>query len=270
MEIWHHVIFTEDAIAGALAGLGIKYDGSPPLNIGVFDIGESDANWPEVAGLIEENDLTNLVYTLFTMEEVLDAEWLRVNVTFEQGHPQPEAKWRATTLDLDRRCGTCNLGAIQKDNFQIKKEPHLGKKDFMSLYSTAAVLTTPRVFETFDASGIRGYSKRPVLIRSTRKPAQTVAQIRVPQETQPGLLETSALSTEVCKQCRQVKFNRAVKGLIQYRRDAFPPDVDFVLSHEWFGSGWIAFQEVFVSNRVARLVVEHGWKGILLDPIELL
>jgi len=270
VEIIHHVVFAgSDQITEDIENLGIKYEGSPPWNIGVFDIPESDQNWPRVSQLIAEKDLPDRSYTLFTEDEVLSAEWLRMNVTFEQGHPQPESKWRETTLGLDRVCGRCYLDAFQKQDFQIKKEPHLGKKDFVSLYSTAAILASSRVFEVFEWSGIRGYSKRPVLIRSTQRPSQTVSQIYVPQETEPGLIETPVLRTEICKECQRAKFNRAMNGRIQYRRDAFPTDVDFVLSHEWFGSGWIAFQEVFVSNRVARLVVEHGWKGLLLDPLEL-
>lgn len=271
MDIIHHIVFAgSDQITEVINDLGIKYDGNPPSNIGVFDIAESNSRWPEVSRLVVEKDLPDVCYTLFTKEEVLSAEWLRVNVTFEQGYPQPEASWDRVTLDQDSECSKCRLWAIQKSNFQIKKEPRLGRKDFMSLFWTAIVLASMPVFEAFETAGVRGYEKWPILIRATQESAKSVAQIRAVRQTKPGLLDMSGLRTEVCRQCGRVKFNRVMKGRIRYRRDAFPPDVDFVLSHEWFGSGGMAFQELFVSNRVARVVVDHGWKGLLLDPIELL
>lgn len=270
MEIIHHVVFAgTDQITDIIRSLGIKYEGNPPHNIGVFDIAESDPNWPAVSRLIAEKDLPAPCYTIFTTDEVLSAEWLRVNVVFEQSHAQPESTWEEATLDLERGCPKCRLGAVQKASFQIKKEPHLGKKDFMSLRSTAAVLASMRVFDGFETAGLRGYEKRPVLIRSTQEPAKNVAQICATLETEAGLLGVSELKTEVGRRCGHKKFNRVMRGPMQYRRDALPRELDFARSHEWFGSGGVAFQEMFVSNRVARIVIDRGWRGVLLDPLEL-
>lgn len=270
MEIWHHVIFADrDQIPAAMDALGIKYEGGPPHGIGVFDIAESDPAWPEVARLIAEKGIPDTCYTIFTTKEVLSAEWLRVNVTFEQGYPQPETRWKQTTLGLDLGCVKCRSGVVQKASFRIKKEPNLGKRDFMSLFWTAVFFATPRVFEAFEVAGLGGYEKWPVIINSTGRPAEKVAQLYAPVVTEPGLLGTDRLSTEVCKQCGRVKFNVVMRGRPQYRRSALPEGVDFVRSYEWFGSGGFGFQEIFVSSRVARIVVDHGWKGVVLDPLEL-
>lgn len=48
-----------------------------------------------------------------------------------------------------------------------------------------------------------------------------------------------------------------------------PTDVDFVRTDEWFGSGLIAFREILVSNRVARLILDKGWQGVRMKGVEL-
>lgn len=54
------------------------------------------------------------------------------------------------------------------------------------------------------------------------------------------------------------------------RREAIPEGVDFVRTHEWFGArSKAAYREILVSNRVARLVLEKGWKGVRFKVVVL-
>lgn len=70
--------------------------------------------------------------------------------------------------------------------------------------------------------------------------------------------------------CGRVKYHVPYRRqLVHYSHSAFDGAPDVVLSAEWFGSGGAASQQVIVSNKVARLVLTHGWKGLELDPIEL-
>jgi hypothetical protein len=51
---------------------------------------------------------------------------------------------------------------------------------------------------------------------------------------------------------------------------ALHDDVDLQLTHEWFGSNTkTGHREILVSNRIARLILEHDWTGAVLWPVEL-
>jgi hypothetical protein len=70
--------------------------------------------------------------------------------------------------------------------------------------------------------------------------------------------------------CGRVKYHvPRSKRLVHYSRSAFEEAPDIVLSAEWFGSDAAASQHVIVSNKVAKIVLAHKWKGLKLDPIEL-
>ena len=272
MEINHRVSFhsQEVGVEEAVAHLGIDYEKSPLPGgsnyLGHFDIRESDSRWAQVAELIRAHELPDFPATTFAVSEVLVAEWLRLMVVFERGYPQPEATWRKLTYEGG--CPKCGVGVRQKAPFQIKAEPKLGKKDFVGLYWTWTTFATPRVFEAFAGERFTGYERWPVIIRRTGEPAKSVAQLLVMGETAPGLV-TEDLQTETCPSCGQVKFNAVKRGSIRYRGDALPEGIDLVLSHEWWGSGAFAYQEVFVSKRAAHLMVERGWQGVVLHPLQL-
>jgi hypothetical protein len=44
---------------------------------------------------------------------------------------------------------------------------------------------------------------------------------------------------------------------------------DFLLTNEWFGCGYIAYREILVSNRIARLFIEKKWRGVRLKAIDI-
>lgn len=55
------------------------------------------------------------------------------------------------------------------------------------------------------------------------------------------------------------------------KREALRSDVDVLLTHEWFGSGGhMGFREILISNRLARLILEKGWGGVALKPVEII
>src|SRR3989304_5249289 len=100
MELFHHIGFGHlDGIEDIINRMGIKYGRTEergPGFVASFEIAESDPRWVRVAELVREKDLLDIPYTTFTREEVLAGEWLRVRVTNERGHPQPEkdGQWK--------------------------------------------------------------------------------------------------------------------------------------------------------------------------------
>jgi hypothetical protein len=61
-----------------------------------------------------------------------------------------------------------------------------------------------------------------------------------------------------------------MRGAMYLKRDALVPDVDVMQTYEWFGSGHSAYREILVSNRLARIILDEGWKGVALKVVELI
>ena len=90
MEIMHRISFNKKSnVDCILDSLNIEYqkitssDGWYTIH---FDIAESDPRWHHVSEL-HGFDWYN---TVFTREEILAAEWLRLMPVNERGYPQPK------------------------------------------------------------------------------------------------------------------------------------------------------------------------------------
>lgn len=46
-------------------------------------------------------------------------------------------------------------------------------------------------------------------------------------------------------------------------------EADLVRSQDWYGDGFEAHREMFATQRVARLILESGWKGLYLAPVQI-
>jgi hypothetical protein len=176
MDIWHRITYRKlDAVDHILDELCIRYKKSPlpkESYILTFRIAESDPRWPQVANLLRAKKALDLYDTIFTPEEILSAEWVRLIVMFEQGYPQPEATWVRNPINYEGQCPQCGAGYRQVAPFRLAKEPRLGRHDFFSLYWTYAVFCTPRVLETLRAHAIRGYEVWEALLHKTGQPSR--------------------------------------------------------------------------------------------------
>jgi hypothetical protein len=276
MHIYHHIAFNtrgREEFVETIRRLGIEHKASEiprtSNKLISFDIEEADARWPDVQRLLERYRAVHLWDTFFEDEEILSAEWLRMIPTFEHGYPQPEGKWikqRPNYADFCRNCGTHR----QVAPFRIKGEPRLGGHDFMTLFWGHPVLCTAKVFDEFEAAGFKGYERWDVILHKEDVPSKTLWQLYVPGVAGPGLLEKNDLYRETCPECGTVKYRSHLRGVMYVRREAIPEGVDFVRTHEWFGArSKAAYREILVSNRVARLVLEKGWKGVRFKVVVL-
>jgi len=275
MEIWHHVVFgKQDGADPYLDKLGITYTKAPlpapDTYIIAFDITESDPKWPEVKELITERRALDIWETEFAPEEIISADWVRLMPTFLQGYPQPDGafKWRDNAYAYV--CAGCGIKDGQKEPFYLKKEPKMGKNDFVALYWIHKVFCTFKVLAVLEASQIKGYETRDALMWRTKQPSQTVKQLVIPHIADPGLADEDKEEPETCPVCGVTKYSYHNRGFMRMHRNALDTDADFQMTYEWFGSGSKnAFREHLVSRRVARLIVEQGWRGVLLKPVEL-
>ncbi len=276
MEIWHRVAFNGDAHQGfktAIDALGIKHGISPlpghSTGLVFFDISESDPRWTQIEELIRTTGASDIVNTKFTTVEILNSEWARLVPTFEQGYPQPEATWVRNPVNYEQHCPECGA-FLQIASFRLKKEPALGKKVFVSLYWTYALFCAIRLFPELEAHEIRGYEMWDAVIHGTNVPSEKVSQLFVPHITQPGLVRVEDLRRETCPLCQVTKYYPHMRGVMYVKRDVLVSELDIVQTYEWFGSAHSAYREILVSNRFARLVIDQGWKGVALKPIELI
>lgn len=274
MEICHRITFGHiDEVNAAIEAMNIKYKRSPLPGGGYLihiDITESDPRWPQLATLVGQKNALDICDTIFTPEEILNAEWVRLKPVFEQGYPQPEETWVENPINYENECPKCGVGYRQKAPFRLAKEPRLGKHDFFCLYWTYTLFCTPKVLETLEAHQIRGYEVWQAIIHRTNQPSKVVSQLVFPNVAGPGLADVDKLQPETCPRCGITKYAYHKRGYMHLKREALRSDVDVLLTHEWFGSGgYSGFREILVSNRLAKLILENGWRGVALKPVEV-
>ncbi len=118
-------------------------------NLIVFEIYESDPNWEIISRFIQSTNASDMNETIFSKEEIRNAEWLRLIPTFEQGYPQPKLHWPIKQLSYEITCPKCAIYK-QINPMRLAKEPSLGRKSFMALIWTREIFCTPEVFTELD------------------------------------------------------------------------------------------------------------------------
>lgn len=273
MEIWHRITFGHrDGVDAVIESLAVKRKRSPLPGGGYLihlDISESDPCWPQIASLVEEKKPVDMVYTIFSPTEVIEAEWVRLVPTYERGYPQPENGWEE--LAYEGECTKCGAGYRQKAAFRLKKEPRMDRLEFLCLYWTYSVLCVPQVVETLHAHEMQGYDEWKAIIHKTNRPSEVVTQLVFPIVAQPGLAKEDRLQPEACHYCGVTKYRTHLRGHMQLERASLHRNTDIQLTYEWFGSGAHGgFREILASNRLARLILDRGWRGLTLKPVKLI
>ncbi len=272
MEIRHSVIYSPqdssdlETLQGILDQMGISFGhGRTWTNI---IISESDPRWADVEELMLRYQGRSLGFdTIFTDEEVLAAQWCLLLPDYMHGYPEP-SKWsvdRSYTYEDHCRCG---VHGRQHAPFRIKKKPRLGRHQFFCLFWATEYFAVPDVFSTLADAGITGYEEWP-LLRSGQAVETTVAQIYIPAVTSAVYRPAEPGRRERCPQCGTVKHNVHRLGPMQVSAELLAEEADLVHSHDWFGSGFEGHREIFATQRVARLILESGWKGLYITPVQI-
>ena len=275
MEIYHRVGINSKKDKGFLSIIeerGIPYKSIElPGGISsliVFEIYESDPNWEMVSRFIQSTNASDMQETIFSTEEIRNAEWLRLIPTFEQGYPQPKLHWPIKQLSYEIKCPKCYIYQ-QTNSMRMAKEPSLRNKSFMTFIWTRDAFCTPEVIQELKKIQAKGYEVWDVVIHKTGIPSERVKQLYIPGIASSGLIIDDGLKREICPVCGTTKYYPHVNGIMYLKRDALLPDDDFILTQEWFGHGLLAWREILVSNRVASLILDSGWQGVRFKVIEL-
>jgi hypothetical protein len=275
MEIWHRITFnafSKQIFFEIIKNLNVKHKslqlpGDGGLLVFV-DIAESDSNWLEVSRLISSLGAADMKETFFTDEEIRSAEWLRMTSVFEQGYPQPKISWPFKQADREIICSKCAIYR-QIAPMHIAKEPHLGKKSFMHTIWTNEIFCTPDVVQGLEGIQAKGYGAWDVILHKSGLVSEKLHQLYIPTISSPGFIAEEDLGRVVCPECGTTKFYAHMRGIMQVKKEAIIHDTDFMLTNEWFGSGYLAWREILVSNRVASFILNKGWQGVRFKVVEV-
>lgn len=276
MEINHRVSINGDVDADFYAEvkrLGIKHIISPlpghEVGVVTFPMAESDPRWVTIQSLIELYGAADFIGTSFSPEEILSSEWNRLVPMHEWGYPQPEKQMQWKQLTYAEQCPVCGAGYTQKASFRLAKEPRLTMYHFFSLFWTYTLFCKQEVVAILMENHITGGEVWDAVLHKLEQPSTTVSQLVITEISAPGLFEGDKNKPEKCRACGITKYAHHRRGKLRYRKYALR-SADFQLTGEWFGSGGHSgFRETIVSNRLARLILAQGWRGVALKPIEL-
>jgi hypothetical protein len=235
----------------------------------VIRISEADPRCAAILDLRRNYGGVHHVQTFFSSEEILGSEFARLIIDYESGYPQPKNTWVSTKPNYEVLCQRCGIFK-QIAPFSIKSEPNLRGKDFMTLIWGSPFLASNEVFQDLESAGIAGFQPWEVIIHPGGQPSETIKQLKILQRSEPGLIDAEEIGYEDCPECGRRKYFAHMRGAMRYRRESFPKDVDILESHEWFGAGSrSAYREVFVSNMLARMIIDKDWKGVMMKAAEL-
>jgi hypothetical protein len=274
MEIIHRIVFREkDNITDLLDLNAVRYRkrkfGENEYII-VVEINESHPAWNMVHEVYQlKGHHLDIEDTVFSKEEILKAEWVRLVPRFEQGYPQPVNGWEKITYG-NSICPICGIGFHQIAPLRLAKEPSLGINSFFHPIWTYSVFCTQAVISALSDLESTGIDIWDTIIHHLNKPSKVLSQLYFPCEAKPGLAEVDKVQPWKCKLCGLTKYAYHRRGYMYLKREALSNNVDAQVTNEWFGSGtFTGHREILISNRLAKLIIDSKWKGVSLKPILL-
>jgi hypothetical protein len=273
MKIWHRRTFEPDA-ESMLQELGLQYKHSygikDPNKVSFIALTIDEANpaW----SLLSELGSETQVYTEFTLEEILLAEWLIARPTHSIGYSLPSGtSWSKEYYE--RGCKGCWANWKQIAPFRVSPKTKMGKYAFASFWGGFELFCSTDVLAMFEEEKIRGYDTWPLLLTKAQEPLAGIKQLRFDVVATPAvvdeIVDAKYFRKHQCPTENHIWYDYHRRGMLSLRREALHTDVDFQLTHEWFGNGRTVRREILVSKRVAELVIKQKWKGLNLSPVQL-
>ena len=242
-------------------------------NMCYFDISEDEPVWPQVSQIIEKNKILNIPRVEFTIEEVLSAKWVRIHPVYFVGEdysfPEPhlDDTWKRLSFDYKNECSQCGAGLHQKAPIHLKDEPEMEENHFMGIFWTYDIFSLNEVLEVLLEKGITGFEPYPAIHYKKKVPLTTIKQLKITGELAQGLINANVKS-EIYP-CGHVKYIGLCRGMYKFSQDIFKNIPDLAKTYEWFGSGHMAVRSILASAKFVKVYIENDWKGLSLEPIEL-
>lgn len=279
MRISRHVCFRirlHPAMALYVLRSGIAFEQVDDSDFIVFDIFEDDPHWLSIQALLEADGQHAIATTIFTKQELRDAEWLTVRSKWHNGYPQPESAfgYLQITYDPTNLCRECGAGAVQQDAFRLTKAPKWGTRHFFSLnwvYDELFADDTARAI--LESSGLTGFRFLPVKNKRGAEELPGVHQLFAEAETKPGVVTGGRDIDQVytCAVCGRVKYQPTGVGMHVFHREALRGMPDVCRSHEEWGWGHGADRLILISQRMYRLLTDNRLdRSLVFQPIQLI
>lgn len=278
MKIKHRYTFRNDCdnneIVSYLDTNSIKYEISSGIPLVTLEIFEHEKYWPEIKDLMDRHGKTSLSEIIYSKSELNDAKWLQVRSKWRAEYPQPEKKFdykRITYNDL-HYCPDCGCGLTQKSNFQLKKTPKWGKKNFLMLnWIEDELFITENVAEGLNISDLKGFSIRNVDKYKTGGSLNNIYQLYVENYLAEGLLfEEGEIVKEIrCDTCNSTKRVLSGVALNRLKNEVIKDcSYDIVKTTEKFGDGRLCASSIFITNKMYKFIVVNKWDNQLcFEPV---
>lgn len=268
MITWHRIVFNipqGEKLLNIIKELDIKYSNTSGMV--VFEISDRHPHYLEVANFVKKVSASDFYDTECLDKDIVSSEWLLALPRNEIAYPQPQSDFHTKQGTYKFICSECKI-FTQVAPFMISKELDLHGLDFFSLIWTAQLFTSDSIIRILNQNGITGYEPREVLINKTGEPSKVLKQLFIHSVARPGIFNIFEKDIKTCKECGTAKIQHQSSGTIKFKKDTFNKKLDLQHTHEWFGSGWVTYHGIVVSNKFARLVIQQKLKGLKFKIIE--
>lgn len=276
MEISKHICFKPHEVPTLVHYLrNNKVPFEDDEGLSVLDIYESSIHWPYIEKQVRSANLFCLSETIYSTEELRNAQWLSIRSQWRFGYPQPEDDFKYESITYTRRnwCPQCSSGLEQINPFRIKKVPKWGQRHFAELNWVGDELFVDDTAQVaLTQAGTSGISFLEVCNKKGADIFRNIRQIQVERTLDMGLQTDGVSIREMlyCPKCGISKFVLSGIGMLSFRKEVFENQPDFVKTREFFGSGHYAARIILVRQKVYQTIIENGLgRGLVFEPVEL-
>ena len=247
------------------------------LHMASIELYSSNPHWPWIETYLKQLGWTWQSDTIFTKEEIQQADWMRVRSIWRTGYPMPMDGFKYETITYTREhyCEHCGIGLEQVDSFRMKKVPTWGRRHFFSLFWVEdEFFVSEAVKEAFQTAGITGVSFMPVKNRSGEKDFEGIFQLRIQNTLEEGLVNSprNLKAIAICEKCGRRKSLDNQGIMLQFRRHVFENAPDIVKTGDYFGvaRNKAPAREIIISRKVYQTIAKNKLeKNLMFYPIEL-
>jgi hypothetical protein len=228
-----------------------------------FEVAENDPRWEGVSELLKRFKVIDTSTTGYSDVELGSAAVLGVLGASPKGYPEPSGNfgYLAKTFDLTEYCDLCGIGARQVAPFRLKKVPKLQSSVlqlnwvFDELFVDGSIWR--KVFEPF------GIGFRPTVLHRTGVELDDLVQLDIRRAVDVNVEQLKKFKD--CRRCGRRKY------WPKYLGGPYPPpvvaDAAIFRSKQYFGDGLLAFNLVFISNRLFHEIRSIGLRGLTFQAI---
>jgi hypothetical protein len=199
------------------------------------------------------------VETKFSRVEMESAKYLQMVPTWHHGYPEPSADfgYLHKTYETTNYCRVCGIGLNQVAPFRLKREPTWGKNSILQLnWVFDEYFVKPQVSRAL----LNELEIGPVIGDKSGRDLADVVQFIVGGRAKLNLQDSSY---EICGACDRKKYVPHTRGFFP-----LPEENEFHIfkSHEYFGSGALAYRAILVSRDLYHAITSNKLKGVEFKP----